>query len=295
MFRISTLLDRRPSNYFKKWVEYHTQVFNKNQFIFINFSKDNEELKEYLTSQGFNNLFVLTVTKNKIVDTNKFDEEFNTLLEHMVDLNVPIIFHCPYECLIPSRENLNIYKLLISETPYIINRIKSQLVHKKYKFIFLDSDELLVGENIHQILETDFEYIIPEGYDIIQNIYEEKLGWNAPIYMQRSYWVRNSFFCDKPIIVQKNINWGPGRHLHLHKDNKIPVEPNIKLLHLRDVCFDSLYEENNYTKQLYPFSPEDHRKDWEDYDSFKGWILEKQKGLELIPNEIRILLEKFSI
>jgi hypothetical protein len=295
MFRISTLLDRRPSNYFKKWVEYHTQVFNKNQFIFINFSKDNEELKKYLISQGFDNLVVLTITKNKIVDTNRFDGEFNELLEYMVGSNVPIIFHCPYECIIPHKENLNIYKLLISETPYIINRIKSQWIHKKSKFIFLDSDELLVGENIHQILETDFEYIIPEGYDIVQNIYEEKLGWNAPVYMQRSYWIRNSFFCDKPIIVQKNINWGPGRHLHLHKGNKVPVEPNIKLLHLRDICFDSLYEENNYTKQLYPFSPEDHRKDWEDYDNFKGWILEKQKGLELIPNEIRILLEKFSI
>jgi len=295
MVQIATVLDRRPSNYFKKWVEYHTQIFEKNQFIFINFSKNNEELKEYLISQGFNNLVVLTVTKDRILNKDEFEGELNSLLEQMVELNSPIIFHCPYNCLIGTDEHLNVYKLLISETPYIINKIKSQWVYKKHKFIFLDPDELLVGENIHKILETDFEYIIPEGYEIIQTKYEGKLGWNAPIYMQRSYWARNSFFYDKPIIVQKDINWGPGRHLHLHKGNKIPVEPNIKLLHLRDVCFTHLYEENNYTKQLYPLPPEDHRKDWEDYDNFKGWVLEKQRGLELIPNEIRVLLEKFNI
>jgi hypothetical protein len=295
MVQIATVLDRRPSNYFKKWVEYHTQIFEKNQFIFINFSKNNEELKEYLISQGFNNLVVLTVTKDRILNKDEFEGELNSLLEQMVELNSPIIFHCPYNCLIGTNEHLNVYKLLISETPYIIDKIKSQWVYKKHKFIFLDPDELLVGENIHKILETDFEYIIPEGYEIIQTKYEGKLGWNAPIHMQRSYWARNSFFYDKPIIVQKDINWGPGRHLHLHKDNKIPVEPNIKLLHLRDVCFTYLYKENNYTKQLYPFPPENHRKDWEDYDNFKEWVLEKQKGLELIPNEIRVLLEKFNI
>ena len=295
MFRIATLLDRRPSNYFKKWVEYHTQIFDKNKFIFVDFSKDIEELKNYLVEQGFENVAILTVTKNKITSPDWFNEEFNSLLEQMVELNVPIIIHCYYKNIIGYDNNLDVYKLLISETPYVINRIKSQWIQKNNKFIFLDSDELLVGENIHELLSSDFEYIIPEGYEIIQNPYENKLHWSVPIYPQRSYWKRNSFFYDKPIIVQKNIEWGPGRHLHLHKNNTIPVEKNIKLIHLRDVCFDYLFEENNYTKNLYQFSANDHRKKCEYYEEFRKWSLEKQLRLELIPEEIKVLFRKFNI
>lgn len=295
MFRIATLLDRRPSNYFKKWVEYHTQIFDKNKFIFVDFSKDIEELKEYLIKCGFENIAILTVTKNKITDPNYFNEEFNLLLEQMVELNVPIIFHCYYKHIIGLDNNLDIYKLLISETPYVINRIKSQWINKNHKFIFLDSDELLIGENINELLNSDFKYIIPEGYEIIQSAYENKMYWHVPIYIQRSYWKRNSFFYDKPIIVQKDIQWGPGRHLHLHKENIIQPSEDIKLIHLRDVCFDYLYEENNYSKTLYPLGVEDHRKNWEDYDVFKGWTIERQLGIEHIPEDIKDLFKKYNV
>lgn len=296
MFRIATLLDRRPSNYFKKWVEYHTQIFDKNKFIFVDFSKDIEELKQYLTNQGFEKVVVLTITKNKVTDTSKFDEELNMLLEHMVEINAPIIFHCCYKNIIEQTPYSDTYKSLISETPYIVNRIKSQWINKKkFKFIFLDSDELLVGKNINELLNSDFEYIVPEGYEIIQSAYENKMHWHIPIYIQRSYWKRNSFFYDKPIIVQKDIQWGPGRHLHLHKENIIQPSEDIKLIHLRDVCFDYLYEENNYSKILYPLGVEDHRKNWEDYDVFKGWAIERQLGIESIPEDIKDLFKKYNV
>jgi hypothetical protein len=154
----------------------------------------------------------------------------------------------------------------------------------------------LLSNDINEILQSDFKCIVPEGYTVVQNKNESKLNWDKPIHKQRSYWVREPYFYDKPIIVKKYLEWGNGRHYHHNKDIlNITPNPNIILFHLRDICFDYLYEENQYTNNVLYFAHAvDHRANWEEKEKFSKWRLERQENLSMFTTEIRELLKKYN-
>jgi hypothetical protein len=290
--KIATALDRPPSNYFKKWVKYHSKLFNKEDFIFINFSESNNELKEYLENNGFSNITSLTVVENKIYGrTNLFDEHINRYLTCGVTSNTPFILHCPLKNLI--NPNYGIYRQFVQESTVLINQLKAVVLNNQHKFIFLDLDELLVFKDINKLLKSNFTQIIPAGYTVIQSINEDIFDWDIPLYQQRSFWKREAYFYDKPIIVQTDINWGPGRHVHHH--DEMPVCPDVVLLHLRDICFNYLYNENQCSLAIYPEQPEDHRFDWRDRFEYDKWVEGRQKELTPIIKEIKVLLKKHDI
>lgn len=293
MIKIATALDRPPSHYFKKWVAYHTQLFDKSNFIFIDFSKDIQKLKQYLEQNNFQNIIVLKITDIKRNNILLFESNLNTLLQNHINLDCPLIIHCPLTYL--ANPQHNIYNQFTSESAYLINRLKNKILENKFKFIFLDSDELIIGENILDILKSNFTHIAPKGYTVIQNQNEDKLNWDNPIYKQRSFWKRDAYFYDKPIIIQEDIDWGPGRHLHHEEILKIPINDDIILFHLRDVCFDYLFQENQISTTLYPDKITDHRDQWESKETYSKWIEERQKEIELIPENIINLLKKYHI
>jgi hypothetical protein len=293
--RIATALDRPPSQYFKKWIAYHTQLFDKNDFIFLNFGKSNNELKEYLEDQGFNDIVSLTIIETKHGRRETFDEHLDRYLQAGIESNSSFILHCPLENLV--NPDFGIYRQFISESTLVINHLKRRVLTNQHKFIFLDSDELLLcvdlGKAINTIYHSNFNQIVPAGYTIVQSSEEHELDWNIPIYEQRSFWKREPYFYDKPIIVQQDINWGHGRHAHHH--DPIPVDENFVLFHMRDVYFNYLYNENLCTKALYPEQPEDHRVGWESKEVFNKWVETRQLELTPIIDEVKVLLKKYNI
>lgn len=290
--KIATALDRPPSQYFKKWVHYHTQLFDKNDFIFINFGKSNDELKEYLENNGFSNITSLTVVENKTYGrTHLFDEHISRYLNCGITSNTPFILHCPLKNLI--NPDLGVYRQFVHESTVLINQLKTKVLNNQHKFIFLDSDELLIGDNIHSILQSNFKQIVPAGYTIIQHPDESELKWDIPIYKQRSYWKYEPYSYNKPIIVQEDIQWGAGRHAHHH--DEFPVNTDITLIHIRDVCFNYLYNENLYSRALYTEKAEDHRSRWEDRETYNGWVKDRQLDISHTIDKIKVLLKKHDI
>ena len=292
MIKITTALDRPPSQYFKKWIDYNTQIFDKESFVFINFFKSNQELEEYLLSKGFKNILTLIVTKTKWENNNLFEEELNNFFYSCFKVNRTIIIHCDLNRLVDRQ--YDVYYHFIHESKYLINKIQYEVIKNNQKFIYLDSDEILICEDLYGTLQENFKYIIPKGYNLIQNKKETKLKWGNPIHKQRSFWKYEPYFCNKPIIVSSYLEWGPGRHAHYH-DNIESVNSNIILLHLRDVCFNYLYDENQYSNTLYPVQIYDHRSKWDVKEEYDKWILERQEELKIIPNQIKVLLEKYNI
>ena len=289
--KIATVLDRPPSQYFKKWVTYHSTLFNKEDFIFINFRENNNELREYLENKGFSDITSLTITENRYGRFELFDEHLSRYLDAGISSNTTFILNCPLKNIIDP--NSSFYRNFVLDSTYIINRVKFKVLQHNHKFIFLDSDELIVCDDINALLDTNFTQIVPVGYTVIQTNKETRLDWDIPIYEQRSFWKRESYFYDKPIIVQEDINWGPGRHVHHH--DPIPVNENITLFHLRDVCFNYLYNENLCTKAIYPDQPEDHRRNWEDKSEYDTWVEQRQLELTPIIDEVKVLLKKYNI
>jgi hypothetical protein len=289
--KIATVLDRPPSQYFKKWVTYHSTLFNKEDFIFINFRENNNELREYLENKGFSDITSLTITENRYGRFELFDEHLSRYLDAGISSNTTFILNCPLKNIIDP--NSSFYRNFVLDSTYIINRVKFKVLQHNHKFIFLDSDELIVCDDINALLDTNFTQIVPVGYTVIQTNKETRLDWDIPIHEQRSFWKRESYFYDKPIIVQEDINWGPGRHVHHH--DPIPVNENITLFHLRDVCFNYLYNENLCTKAIYPDQPEDHRRNWEDKSEYDTWVEQRQLELTPIIDKVKVLLKKYNI
>lgn len=294
LVKVATTLDRPPSLFFKKWVEYHTQLFPSNSFIFFNHGDDNQQLVDYLSSTGIDTV-TFSITDYNIGNVNQS-------ICYGIETGKSFIIHCPLSCLVPNKHN--VYHLSIHESSNVINYIKSNVLISKHKFIYLDLDELIVCNDINSVLNETFDYIVPMGFTVIQNSNESRLDWDIPIHRQRSYWRREPFFYDKPIVLAKDLNWGIGRHLHHHTNmfaeggNILNIEPrpDIILFHLRDVCFDYLFEENQLSLELYPYSDQRHRYTWQEKEPFNQWINEERRvDLELIPDNVMELLRKYNI
>jgi len=288
--KIATALDRAPSQYFKKWITHHTKFFEKKDFIFLNFSKSHSDLKKYLENEGFKDILVLDVVETKPGRDSHFEDHLVILIHQGITSKCPFIINCPIDNL--AHPGRGFYRQFVGESNYVINKLKSRVLHSGHTFIFLDSDEILVGENIHSLLESDFYFIAPIAYSIVQNKEETLFDWNKPIYEQRSYWMYDELY-EKPIIVKKDISWGSGRHLHHHR--KENIRPEIALIHLRDVCFEYLFEENQHSKIIYPEDPKDHREAWEDREKFNEWIIKRQQNIVPIPSNFRSLFREYNI
>lgn len=289
--KIATALDRPPSQYFKKWVTYHSTLFNKEDFIFINFRESDIELKEYLINKGFFDITSLTIMETRHGRFELFDEHLNRYLDVGISSDTTFILNCPLGNITSS--DTSFYRNFVLDSTHIINRVKAKVLQHNHKFIFLDSDELIICEDINALLDTNFAQIVPAGYTVVQTSEENELNWDIPIHEQRSFWKRESYFYDKPIIVQEDINWGCGRHIHHH--DPIPVNEKITLFHLRDVCFNYLYNENLCTNALYPDKPEDHRSKWNDKSDYNTWVEQRQLELTPIIDEVKVLLKKYNI
>jgi hypothetical protein len=142
-----------------------------------------------------------------------------------------------------STENLdvNVKKVinnLAFDHEWLVNTVRSfqrELLEKYECVIFAESDEFLYSLNkdlnliIDDFLKTNEPYITSIGYEVIQDIQNEKfLNDSEEIMINRNNWFRHTLY-DKTLISKIPLNWEYGFHNITESKN---FKFNLYLAHL---------------------------------------------------------------
>lgn len=153
----------------------------------------------------------------------------------------------------------NFFKDSVTKKEWVPPNIMFNYHQKKFLenfdvVIYADCDEFIVHENLNELLNKDFKNpLVTTGIDIIQNLdTEEKFNFDNSILSQRNYMIRNNWY-DKPIIVNSETTWRPGRHNNSTISYEKYIE-NLYLIHLGRMCFSLFFNSWEETKRLYPLT-----------------------------------------
>jgi hypothetical protein len=153
--------------------------------------------------------------------------------------------------------------------------------------IYSDNDEFIVHNNINELLNKDFDQcLVTTGIEIVQNLHCEKtFNFQKKINDQRNFMVKSAWY-NKPLIVNKKINWFPGKHNHNKYDNYVD---DLYLIHLGKMClnlFKMLIEE---TKILYPVNEFMPDLDFYYKNNFNN-LNHKDQPMTIMPEKIKDLI-----
>jgi hypothetical protein len=123
--------------------------------------------------------------------------------------------------------------------------------------IYSDNDEFIVHNNINELLNKDFDQcLVTTGIEIVHNLHCEKaFNFQKKINDQRKFMIKSVWY-NKPLIVNKKINWVAGKHNFNKYDKYVD---GLYLIHLGKMCLDLTKKLIEETKILYPlhqFNPE---------------------------------------
>lgn len=157
-----------------------------------------------------------------------------------------------------------------------INKKVKELLHKYDMVAIPDMDEFLVPDpdkygNLGEYLDNfTGDGVRCVGYNVMEMPGALPLDIERKITDQREYWMRDSYFYDKPVITRVPIIYGNG----LHKcDIEFPQDPDLVMLHLRDADLYQLCHGYGL-----------HRD-----ETFFEHIIERQKQATLIPEKWRVI------
>lgn len=154
--------------------------------------------------------------------------------------------------------------------------------------IYSDNDEFIVNTNINELLNKDFsQCLVTTGVEIVQNLNNEKpFSLKKKINDQRNFMVKSVWY-DKPLIVNKKIDWVAGKHNFNKFKNYVD---GLYLIHLGKICLDLSKHLIEETKLLYP-----QHKFHKDFDSHYKTDFNnpnhKEQPMVEIPLEIKKLID----
>lgn len=129
------------------------------------------------------------------------------------------------------------------------NRIKTDFLNQGYIVVYADMDERIYHPDLRNyILNKDFEYIMPQGMQVIQTKDEPPLDFTKNIIEQRSVCVLDVTWYSKICILKKDFKWDHGRH---NKPHRHPVDRNVYLIDVGKVCKDFMIENNKKSSEIY--------------------------------------------
>ena len=127
----------------------------------------------------------------------------------------------------------------------------AELVRRYDVVIFSDADEFIIPdpdvyENLRDYVEQmTAEIVYCEGWEVAQDReIEQPLDFSRPVLAQRWGMKRHSLY-DKPLIGSVAINWSEGCHRVVGSKTN-PVDPALKLFHLKYVDYEVAYERFSY-------------------------------------------------
>ena len=130
------------------------------------------------------------------------------------------------------------------------NRIKTDFLNQGYIVVYADMDERIYHPDLRNYIlsKRDFEYIMPQGMQVIQTKDEPPLDFTKNIIGQRSVCVLDVIWYSKVCILGKDFKWDHGRH---NKPHRHPVDRNVYLIDVGKVCKDFMIENNKISSEIY--------------------------------------------
>ena len=118
----------------------------------------------------------------------------------------------------------------------LLNGLQQELFAKYDLILFADVDEIIVPlkEDLGKYLDkVDSPVVRCVGYNVIQMEGEPPIDLTKPILEQRKHWSRDKMY-DKYVILTKPQHYTSNHHIQ----NEVPSDPNLVMLHLRDIDID---------------------------------------------------------
>jgi hypothetical protein len=121
----------------------------------------------------------------------------------------------------------------------LLNSTQPRLFANYDLILYADVDEIVIpnpdkykdlGEYLEQV---DQPVVRCLGYNVIQLEGEEPIDLTKPILSQRKNWSRDKMY-DKFVIITKPQHYTSNHHI----ENPVPVDPDLFMLHLRDIDID---------------------------------------------------------
>jgi hypothetical protein len=124
----------------------------------------------------------------------------------------------------------------------LLNSLQPALFKKYDLILFADIDEIItpVDKTLDEYLEeVDQGVVRAIGYNVIQLEGEPPIDLTKPILQQRKHWSRDKMY-DKFVIITSPQHYTSNHHII----NPVPADPNLILLHLRDIDIDMAKKRN---------------------------------------------------
>lgn len=130
----------------------------------------------------------------------------------------------------------------------LFNNFQKELLKSNDVVLYSDIDEIIFHPKLRDVINTfTFDYLTCTGFEIIQHKKEFGLYTDQPIMKQRSHGMFSDWY-NKPLIVQKPLEWTLGKH---NFDTTKLFWKDLFLIHLNKVDFSILNELNIQNNELY--------------------------------------------
>lgn len=128
-------------------------------------------------------------------------------------------------------------------TVKLLNGLQQELFAEYDLILFADVDEIIIpidkdlGEYLDEVTEPVVRCV---GYNVIQMKGEPPIDLTKPILKQRKHWSRDKMY-DKYVIITEPQHYTSNHHI----ENPVPSDPNLIMLHLRDIDIDLAKNRNS--------------------------------------------------
>ena len=134
----------------------------------------------------------------------------------------------------------------------LLNKLQPELFAQYDLILFADIDEIIIptDKDLGEYLdEVKSPVVRCTGYNIIQMEGEPPVDLTKPILKQRKYWSKDTLY-DKYVIITEPQHYTSNHHI----ENPVEPDPNLIMLHLRDIDIDLARSRNskigaNFDKQ----------------------------------------------
>jgi hypothetical protein len=154
--------------------------------------------------------------------------------------------------------------------------------------IYVDSDEFLVADPRHHsslaawAAQRRNRNVRAFGLDLVQDVgVEPPIDSAQPILAQRRCWMFSRFMC-KPAVAGDPMNWQPGFHELEPGSAPVPLDPDLRLVHLRLLDLEWCLAKQAQYRAL----------EWSARQLQQGWAAYQREGDEAIRNTFLGVLQR---
>jgi hypothetical protein len=165
---------------------------------------------------------------------------------------------------------------------------QAKLLQESDVVLYADLDEFIVHPDLLGLLQSEFNTcIVTTGVEIVQNLeIETRFDFQRSINSQRSHMIYSEWY-NKPLIINKQIDWCDGKHNHGEFKNYVE---GLYLIHLGKVCLDLSKQYSSDDSNLYTQYSRYKHTTPEGYANLLNNSSHLNHPIITIPDNIKILL-----